>query len=382
VTTATTVASDNHHHHHHHHRLEDEDYFADVGFLFEANTPVRLERFTWTIPSASHGTATAITTTPVDDDDDDDDKEEEEQQRQRRDHSGVETTTSIFHKITVALHVADENPGALQSGHYLWPAAMDLAEYIVNHPNLSTFPLKTSTTTTEEDPMMMMMQRMVPTPNVTSVLELGAGCALVSMTALQLWRKTLRLVIVTDHDPSVLARARDNLETTLQTIFDENENDDDERLNAIINSVASIPVLFESLEWGDAQAMERVQREWQQHEVDLDRVDLILGSDLIYDPNVVEPLFQTAVQLGKRFVLSQSFRYDSNTEQEIDRMCHKLKLQRTILYEPQTKDDDISKGSGSPLRRIQEFSSIVEEPKVVIADEDGSGAAGDINEQN
>jgi hypothetical protein len=180
---------------------------------------------------------------------------------------------------------------------------------------------------------------------------------------------------VTDHDPGVLARARDNLETTLQTILDDEAGDDDERLNAIINSVASIPVLFESLEWGDAQAMESVQRAWQQHEVDLERVDLILGSDLIYDPKVVEPLFQTAMQLGKRFVLSQSFRYDANTEQEIDQICQALNLRRTILYEPQThaeEDDGDAKGGGSPQRRIQEFLPIVDEQETLT--EDGSSA--------
>jgi predicted nicotinamide N-methyase len=61
--------------------------------------------------------------------------------------------------VKVALNVVDQVPGAVQSGHYLWPAAPTLARYLLQLPLLQP----------------------------TAVLELGAGCALASVTALQVF---------------------------------------------------------------------------------------------------------------------------------------------------------------------------------------------------
>jgi predicted nicotinamide N-methyase len=297
----------------------DDDYFADVGFMFEASQPTKLERFQWDIGVSGHEMETTAT--------------------------GTGTTSSNSRSITVALHVADDTPGAVQSGHYLWPAAYMLADYLVNHYHSQN------------------TNRVV-----LSVVELGAGCALASLTALQLWHDTLQCVVVTDHDPGTLVRARDNLETTVQHIIepdhgtrnrtgtgtDSDDDADDEHLNSAINSIASIPVLFESLEWGDQGAVSTIlQNQMQEHMMTsystatAISVDVVLGSDLIYCADVVEPLLQTARQLmGSTgcFLLSQSFVYESATETEIDRVCKTLGLTRTIHV-----DEDHG------ARRIQEF---------------------------
>jgi Lysine methyltransferase len=281
---------------------DDGDLFTDVGFMFEANQPVRTERFQWTVPVPAK-------------------------------LSGADARD-----IAVTLNVANDSPGAVQSGHYLWPAAALLCGYLVAD-------FESSTAATLNAPV--------------SVVELGAGCALVSLTVLQLWQESLQCVCVTDHDPGTLIRARDNLETTIQSLLGDCEDDD--HLNAAINSIVSIPVLFEPLKWGDKVAVNTLlQGKIKDHVVpsqDFDPattapfVDVVLGSDLIYCVEVVQPLFETAAQLlgsgtGRgRFLLSQSFRYDSATEIEIDRLCSSMGLSRAIVL-------DVDNGS----KRVQAFT--------------------------
>jgi len=309
VANSTTTAAEDE-------EEEDDDYFRDVGFMFEENQPTRLETFEWKCPGGK--------------------------------------------TITVALHVADDGPAgaaAMQSGHYLWPAARTLAEFLVNK-----------------------VQPQSNSIDIQSVVELGAGCALASLTALQLWQDTLQCVVVTDHDSGTLVRACDNLETTLQHIVDSVDEDksdvDDDALNAAINSIASIPVDFEALEWGDAEAAMKVQDAIQEHTsaVAVSRddvppsmlssskslnsiaVDLVLGSDLISGADVVEPLLQTAAQLmghTGRFWLAQSVAYDTAIEAELDRVCSELLLQRTTICEEKSESDG--------EKRILQFVALSEE---------------------
>jgi predicted nicotinamide N-methyase len=241
--------------------------------------------------------------------------------------------------VAVSVAIADDGDqpsGAVVSGLYLWPAASYLAEYLVRHYDGLA---------------------------IQSVVELGAGCGLVSLTALQLWQDSLQCIVVTDHDPNTLGRARDNLESTLQAlIMDEGEDDDhseeeqdaaDQHLNGIINSLASIPVAFESLEWGDMAAVEDILRhQIREHSPFAPAAHMILGSDLIYDCAVVEPVLRTAHSLMApatgRFLLCQSVPLTDEVEAEVVRACHELRLQRRVLV-----DHNENNGGGC---RIEEFS--------------------------
>jgi hypothetical protein len=368
----------------------DDDYFADVGFMFESQQPVRLEKFRWDIPTRH---------SYVNDNDN------------TYNHSDGIIQNAVPQPTTVqiALHVADDHPGAVQSGHYLWPAATMLSEYLINQYHYSSTSNDDQTTNDHR----------CPRP-INTVIELGAGCAMVSFVALQLWKETLQCICITDHDPSTLVRARDNYETTIQLLFnnetclgndlkagysgdylDANDDDDDddncdEQLNTIINTITNIPVLFESLEWGDGDAVEKLLYQTLPEHLPLDvllpfsskqhrstdnnnnnnheifttrqnhHFDIVLGSDLIYCKEVVRPLFTTAVQLmhssdnvnsstGSCFILAQSFVYDTSTENEIDEMCMELQLHRTIVI-----DFDSERTTGSDKKtaskgRIQEF---------------------------
>lgn len=85
--------------------------------------------------------------------------------------------------IHVALCVVDDDPGAVQSGHYLWPASPALCKYLVEGFHSSN-----------DDAL----------PNC--IVELRAGCALVSLAALQVF-ESLRSLAMTDYDPGTLEQS-------------------------------------------------------------------------------------------------------------------------------------------------------------------------------
>mmetsp|Transcript_6704 Transcript_6704/g.18780 ORF Transcript_6704/g.18780 Transcript_6704/m.18780 type:complete len:333 (+) Transcript_6704:219-1217(+) len=258
---------------------------------------------------------------------------EAEQPSKRERHAFA--TPDESQTIEVVLDTADDEPGATQSGNYLWPAAETLARYLVQN-----YSSNNNYKNNNQQPAV--------------VVELGAGNALVSIAAWQLWATSLQCLIVTDHDPSTLERARNNHETTLEELLDSHHcaNEDDEFTT--INNIGSIPTHFEQLDWNHGQYdVKYVQELIMEHSVPAQtKADTVLGSDLIYHASVVEPLFQTAVLLlmgggvndkktntttasRGRFLLSQSFAYDGETELEIERCCHELGLTRTVLWEDQ-----------------------------------------------
>jgi len=168
-----------------------------------------------------------------------------------------------------------------RSGHKLWPGAELLVDYIVNN-----------TSSNGND-------------KVVSVVELGAGCGLASLAALQVWQRTVQCIAVTDRDITALERARFNYESTLENILNASQNE--EELNETINDLASIPVFFQKLTWGNEADERRVLELFEEHvnvtvedEAAATRADTILGSDLIDDASAVEPLFRTVSRLLKK----------------------------------------------------------------------------------
>jgi hypothetical protein len=150
-----------------------------------------------------------------------------------------------------------------------------------------------------------------------------------------------------------LERALENHESTLDAIYNSTVSEDG--LDSAINSVGSIPVVFERLEWGDDGYLMSIQDHLLEHTTSgCNTVHVVLGSDLIYCEEVVEPLLQTCTHLLNkatgRFLLSQSFGYDDATEETIDRICERMRLKRTILEE-----------SDDGAQRIQEFRFLPEE---------------------
>jgi predicted nicotinamide N-methyase len=294
---------------------DSEDYYADVGFMFDGVQNSTLKRFVWGATEASNP------------------------------------------PVRVALHVVDDNPGALQSGHYLWPAAPALAEYLMEG-SIQNRTLKSA----------------------RNVLELGAGTALLSLFSLQLMHDSLQCLVITDHDPGTLERARDSYETTMEDMLEKSLTEEEQF--DCINGLGSVPIMFEALEWGDVERAQEVARAAADHSSPLifqgavagepagvtdllcqhlnpnyneecNIFDLLLGSDLIYAESVVRPLFLSVSYFlapGGAFLLSQSMKYDDITERRIDEMCQSLNLQRTILK------DTLEKEAAGKGARIQQFT--------------------------
>ncbi|CBJ33517.1 conserved unknown protein [Ectocarpus siliculosus] len=93
-----------------------------------------------------------------------------------------------FGDISVAVRLVDDDPGAVQSGHYVWPAAPALSAYLVD--------------------------RRLALPRGGRCLELGAGCGLAGLVAAQL--PLTKAVVFTDHDPGVLDMIRESIEEQQQ----------------------------------------------------------------------------------------------------------------------------------------------------------------------
>mmetsp|Transcript_1698 Transcript_1698/g.4743 ORF Transcript_1698/g.4743 Transcript_1698/m.4743 type:complete len:232 (-) Transcript_1698:264-959(-) len=180
--------------------------------------------------------------------------------------------------ITV-MAITDEDPGSVQSGQYVWPAAPVLADYAWGQ----------------------LQQGKLPTAGVC--VELGAGCGLCGISVACCPASGFEEVIFTDHDPGTLHQVTENAEAQ-----------GDKR---------RIATRAEPLEWGEAATA-------------LPKASLVLGSDVIYDTSVVAPLFKTVDALldgDGVFAMCQSFPYTPEIEAEMERCVAKLRLARAVEWD-------------------------------------------------
>lgn len=278
---------------------ESDDDFTSMGFMFEGAEPTKEQIFEFHIAQCCQDEKTDI-----------------------------KTITSEPYRAVV--ESVDDIPGAVQSGHYLWPAANALAQYLVDNygrRDSVDFSIKSH-----------------------KVIELGAGCGLAGLIALQVF--DIGCLVFTDHDPGTVQRAKDNYERTLKAV------------RAKYTHELSNNVHFETLHWGEDEAdlgiirqLLRVARNADnEKEISDDRFDIIIGSDLVYCTDVVRPLLVSVDHLlcskGGMFLLAQSFPFDDKTEKELVKVCMDLQLKRNIL-----KDDLVLKDVDGV--RIQIFNRIV-----------------------
>jgi predicted nicotinamide N-methyase len=222
--------------------------------------------------------------------------------------------------VQVSINSIDEDPGSLQSGNYLWPGARILSEYLVKNP--SCLPSKPK-----------------------SILELGAGAAMVSLVALQLYQSSLQCMYITDRDRGTLERARDNYET-LEDLYERAGRESEEQQFKVINEIGSIPVEFQPLKWGDKDDIKRMKQAALDH-IDPPIFDVMLMADVIYSTDVVPALFATVDSLLNHrngvILLSQSFAFDKATEDEIISCCEKSGLRQTVLMDEGSAGERIRK---------------------------------------
>jgi len=164
------------------------------------------------------------------------------------------------------LAAIDDLPGSYQSGQYLWPAAETLARRLLTDADWAgMLPAPTS----------------VDTGQPFTVVELGSGVGLGGLAAGT--RREVGRVIMTDYDPGALDLIRDNVAHN----------------SAVTGSDKCSAVLCE----------------WGVRSPDIPQSPLVVGSDLIYAPEVVQPLLAAVdhcLSANGTFVLVSSF--DIGTE--------------------------------------------------------------------
>lgn len=170
-------------------------------------------------------------------------------------HSREVREISFASNIKVSLRTIGDKPGHVQSGQYLWPAATAAGNYLIeNWEEVAS----------------------------DQVLELGAGCGLAGIVAFKL--PGVQHVVWTDYDRGSLQLITENVDDNC--------------------SFGSYHIHF--LEWGK-RIGEDVR---QENAYPTDGFRLVVGSDLIYCKEVIEPLFRTVAEVLHRegiFVLISSF---------------------------------------------------------------------------
>ena len=183
--------------------------------------------------------------------------------------------------ITVELSMIKGEPGHVQSGQYLWPAARASVQWLIDHEKeLDLARDSTSTNKTES----------------ISIVELGAGCGLTSLGACQLCPQRVRSVALTDHDYGSVQLLERNAEALYERelLFGSSfvrPSREETILQKEERSARTFHV--EKLEWGQIKA---ISAELRDRIVSADRV-LLLGSDLLYSVDVVVPLLTTAAYM-------------------------------------------------------------------------------------
>jgi hypothetical protein len=234
---------------------------------------------------------------------------------------------SFDHDIRAALNVIDDSPGAVISGHYLWPASEIMCRFLVELYHEGT----------AKHPTLGALHSLLHEPAAGKALELGAGCGMCGVVLAQLMDKTSQQgggVCFTDYDPGVLTRAESNVAATLD----------------VVNSATLKSAAFANLAWGDAASGASVLSEFG-------AVSLIIGSDVIYSVDIVRPLFQTISQLlsdttSGYMVMSQSFVYDLLTEAAIEECLKEFGLRREVISDRLGESDLSVKG------KVQVFSKL------------------------
>lgn len=170
-------------------------------------------------------------------------------------HSKVTKTFLFSRDIVVNLQLIGEDPGHVQSGQYLWPAASFAANHMIERWDVI---------------------------GAAEVLELGAGCGLAGIVAGNL--PGTRVVVLTDYDHGSLSLLADNTKGNC-------------RGNPDVEFIISF------LKWG----------------LDLESLPgrppsgfgLIIGTDLLYCEEIVPPLLRTVAELLNKetglFILVSSF---------------------------------------------------------------------------
>jgi predicted nicotinamide N-methyase len=210
-------------------------------------------------------------------------------------HSKTWKVFELPKQIQIKIQLIDENPGHVQSGLYLWPAAEYACHYLAS----------------------VWGNQFTP----KSIIELGAGCGLSSIYASKLGG--LCIAILTDYDLGCIDLLRNNVRANTNLLVDKKEKSSsalstssfhlpspcEQQLELTNQQQSSNCKLFcEVFKWG-SEVTPLLQLLKQEGGMSV--FDMILGTDLLYCVDVVNPLLRSVSQLlGNKnsvFVLVSSF---------------------------------------------------------------------------
>ncbi len=190
----------------------------------------------------------------------------------------------------------DEDPGHYQSGIFLWPAAIALCHYFIRVQNVQEL------------------------MKYKSLLELGAGTALVSMCYCKLL--IMNQLVHLSHPNSK--------QQEFQCLITDR---DETCLNLIQNSIK----INNYTRFGDDWIQTQVLTYNNNNDIKNMQYDLLYGSDLIYSIQIASELLYTVKKLLNvknkyaKFILCSSFRHQDTTKFIIDLCKQKLGLNYIMI---------------------------------------------------
>jgi predicted nicotinamide N-methyase len=186
-------------------------------------------------------------------------------------------------QVSVTVCIIDDEPGAVQSGHYCWPAAPELGHYIVD-----TFAQHKT--------------------EWRRVVELGCGCALVGLAAAQC--PGCALAVFTDHDEGVLRQ----VEQSIGCIGSKR-----------VRNLCSVA----HLAWGPkARVVDDAGQAL--------RFDLAIASDVFYSSDVIAPFFDAVDALlddGGQCLVLTSIERPADIDRAIEKALETHSLVETRIWD-------------------------------------------------
>ena len=233
-------------------------------------------------------------------------------------HEKIKKEIVFDNDITIVLNTIGDDPGHVQSGQYIWPASIASGQYYISIANN------------------IIKQQC---NNDGCVLELGAGCGLAGLVMSKL--DSIKTVIFTDYDHGTLKLLHENI------LINNSKNNNNVTTNSIQyiddNNTITKNFIVDYLEWG------KDIPQWNHY------VNIIIGADLLYCSDVVEPLIKTISKVFHNnnilldttsttnntttspkkclFILISSFDTGNDVDAEMIRCLHHYNFKCTTIQE-------------------------------------------------
>ena len=182
--------------------------------------------------------------------------------------------------IKIIINTIGDDPGHVQSGQYIWPASIAAGNYFISV--MTSILLKKCSNRSSSSGK----------KGGGCVLELGAGCGLSGLVMSKL--DIIDTIIFTDYDHGTLQLLHDNIiinnnntTTTTTTSTTSNNNDIIQYIDNSSNTITKT-FMIDYYKWGND-----VPIYWDHY------INIIIGADLLYCSDVVEPLILTITKVFK-----------------------------------------------------------------------------------